>query len=314
MMFGWRKRFAGIPGIKNFSKIHPIAGLSKSEKYRVETKCGDFLLVLGDALEYTRMQKQIKWLNHLEANNIATNRVLDFGTYNSGQRCYMILSWTPGEEVETLLHNKSSLCCTQLGALSGRLLKEIHGILPECNVSEAPSLKEEMEICIAEYSKEYGLLSRYPSMETFIRFLDNNKSRAVLNTRPTLLHGDFHAKNLIYSDGKINAIDWDNGKLGNPIEDFVRNIISAEVSYHFASSLIKSYYDTNIPDDFWLLLAIYTAIHELRITKYEFESPQKKLSFVDYQHGLVLKEYCGMRSLIPNYYAKCNTKEDYYEY
>ena len=134
--------------------------------------------------------------------------------------------------------------------------------------------------------------------------LDDNKIYWAESSKPKLLHGDYHSKNIIFSEGRASVIDWVYGTVGNPIEDFVRNVISAESSKHYASALIDSYYSNNIPEEFWRTLAIYTAIHELRITKYTFTDPYWSTSFVDHQHNLVLQEYRGMKTIVPSYYAK----------
>lgn len=78
------------------------------------------------------------------------------------------------------------------------------------------------------------------------------------------------------------SIDWVFGAVGDPMQDFARNIVSAISSPLFASAQIDAYFEGAVPDSFWQVLSIYTAIHELKITKLNFKSPVKNTTFVDY--------------------------------
>lgn len=305
MMLGWKKKINEIPGLKGFTKIQPLTGLSHGNKYYVKSKTGqDMILVLGSASAQYRMQDEMRWINYLEACDMPTNRLLDFGTYDSGQGYYMLLSWIPGTDAQKLLRNESPQFCDLLGKKAGELLRKIHALPLNLEESYHPTLSEEISACIAEYSDNDVLLKKYPAMETFIRFLDDNKLYLAESSKPKLLHGDYHSKNIIFSEGNASVIDWVYGTTGNPIEDFVRNVISAETNKYYAAALIDAYYKNNISEEFWRTLAIYTAIHELRITKYDFAAPHRRISFVDYQHNLVLQEYRGMKTIVPSYYAK----------
>ena len=305
MMLGWKKKHNEIPRLKGVSKIQPLNGLSRDNKYYVKSSKGqEMILVLGNASAQYRMKESINWIKYLEACDLPTNRLLDFGTYDSGQGYYMILSWIPGTNAQELLKSGSPQICSLLGKKSGELLRKIHDVPAGFKVPYRATLSEEIGACIAEYSEDDVLFKKYPATEIFIRFLDNNKDFFSESIEPKLLHGDFHSKNIIFSEGRASVIDWVYGTAGNPIEDFVRNIISAESSKHYAAALIDSYYNNNIPEEFWRALAIYTAIHELRITKYSFTEPHLSASFVKHQHALVLQEYSEMKTVVPLYYAK----------
>lgn len=304
-MLGLKKKLKEIPGLKGLERIQPLKGLSYSNKYFVKTNKGQkMILVLGTISEQYRMKYEAQWINYLEAHDIPTNRLLDFGTYDSEQGYYMLLSWIQGTDVQKLLMNASPQFCDLLGKQSGDLLRRIHALPLNPEKPYYPTLSDEICTCIAECSKNDVLLQKYPAMETFIRFLDDNKFYVAESSNPKLLHGDFHSKNVIFSEGNTSVIDWLYGATGNPTEDFVRNVISAESNRYYASAVIDSYYKDNVPKEFWRTLAIYTAIHELRITKYTFTDSHWSTSFVNHQHNLVLQEYRGMKTIVPSYYAK----------
>ncbi len=299
------KKINEIPGLKGSVKIKPIKGLLRGNKYYVRNSAGkDMILILGDASMQYRMKDEIRWIKYFENYDIPTNRFLDFGVYDSGQRYYMMLSWIPGKDVQQLFRNESPQFCSLLGRKSGELLRRIHALPLNLEESYHATLSEEISACIAEYSGNDILLKKYPAMETFIRFLEDNKFNLADSGKQKLLHGDYHSGNIIFSEDNVSVIDWIYGTTGNPIEDFVRNVISAESNKYYASALIDGYYNNKIPEEFWRTLAIYTAIHELHITKYDFAAPRWSVSFVNHQHNLVLQEYRGMKTIVPSYYVK----------
>lgn len=305
-MLELKKKLNEIPGLKGISKIQPLKGLSHGNKYYVKSNKGqEMILVIGDASAQYRMKDEMRWINYLEVCGIPTNRLLNFGTYDSGQKFYMILSWLPGIDAQQIIRNQSYVVCNQLGKKAGELLRKIHSLPLNLDMPYYITLSEEIDACIAECSNDDLLLNKYPAMEVFIRFLDDNKGYWTTKSTPKLLHGDYHSSNVIFSKGNASVIDWFYGTIGDPIEDFVRNVISSESSKYYASSLIDSYYNDNVPEEFWGSLAIYTAIHELRITKYDFSTVSHNgISFVEHQHKLVLQEYGGMKTIVPSYYAK----------
>lgn len=305
MMLRRKIKLTEIPALKGIADIQPLKGLLDSQKYYVKRKNGqEMILVLYEDSVKSRLKEEMRWITFLEAQGIPTNRLLDFGTYNSGQGCYMILSWISGSDVQMLLRNESSKNCTLLGSKAGELLRTIHSLPIDSEISFRSSLHEEICDCINEFSANNALLKQYPAMETFLQFLYDNMHYLTGNSTPTFLHGDYHSKNIIFSGGDLSVIDWVYGTIGNPIEDFVRNVISAETSNFYAAALIDAYIKDCIPDDFWMTLAIYTAIHELRITKYNFLAPRLHNSFVKHQHNLILQQYRGMKTIIPLYYKK----------
>ena len=113
-----------------------------------------------------------------------------------------------------------------------------------------------------------------------------------------MLHGDFHAKNLIWHNKSISVIDWAYPLYGDPWEDFVRNVVSAEISPVFATSIINTYFSGNVPDEFWQYLKLYTAIQQLELCEFFSRNEQ----FVVQQHHIVLKQYDWMNNDIPIYY------------
>lgn len=183
MIFGQKRLLNNIPELKALAEIHPLAGFSCGNKYYAKTKAGqDVILILGDTSAQYCMKEEMRWINYLESCGMPTNRLLDFGAYNSGQGYYMLLSWIPGMDVQKLVRNESPQFCNSIGEKSGALLRRIHELPLDSDDLFHLTLSEQVCACIAEYSGDSELLTRFPAMDTFIRFLEDNRSCLIENS------------------------------------------------------------------------------------------------------------------------------------
>ena len=182
---------------------------------------------------------------------------IDFGTCDNGQCVYTLLSWVDGVEVEAILPNLSNAEQYNMGIESGKILQKIHTV-PSKDISDN------------WVNRYYSVIN--PRLEAYrsegIPFVGDNiilnyleSNRDLLNNRPQCHHhGDFHMGNLIQSDtGRLSIIDWhtvDFDNFGDPWYEF--NRIGIEFAA-FASGQIDGYFNHNVPDNFWRLLAYYLA-------------------------------------------------------
>jgi serine/threonine-protein kinase len=93
-------------------------------------------------------------------------------------------------------------------------------------------------------------------------FLENNR-HLLRNRSQCLRHGDFSIGNIILSGkNEVTVIDWevdDFDNYGDPWLDFTDVVWGADKSPHFASGLIKGYFENEPPYGFWELLMFYVA-------------------------------------------------------
>ena len=295
--------FRGIPGYRKFDTVRRLRGLSSEEKYYIKTKeQQEFLLKVSNIPNARKMDEEPLWLNYLESHGILTNRVLDYGSFHRHRSAYTLLSWIPGMSVSDVLNDANNDVCLQLGYKAGTLLRQIHKIKPPQRLLPQ-AMSRVIDECIFKFSCDDVSLEKYPSMNVFLDYLKKHKHIDLHEETYSILHGDFHTGNLIFYDNRICAIDWIRGACGNPIDDFVRNIVNGSENRAFASAQIDAYFDGNVPESFWLELAILTAIHELKITEFQFPDAKNGEAFVSYQHGLVVDQYNSMQLLIPKYYS-----------
>lgn len=295
--------FQGIPGYRKFESVRRLRGLSSEEKFYIKTKeQHEFLLKVSDVSHACEMDKERLWIDHLTSNGISTNCVLDYGSFCRHRKAYALLSWLPGVFVFDVLNGADNDACVRLGYMAGALLRQIHKIEPP-PISLPRALPSIIDECIFRFSHDEESLIKYPAMNVFLDYLEKHRHIDLHEETYSVLHGDFHTKNLIFHENHICAIDWICGACGNPVEDFVRNIINGSECPAYASAQIDAYFDGKVPESFWLELAILTAIHELKIADFQFLDVKSRESFVNHQHKLVLDQYNSMQTLIPKYYS-----------
>jgi aminoglycoside phosphotransferase (APT) family kinase protein len=123
--------------------------------------------------------------------------------------------------------------------LLGKTHAELHNIDPD------PLIKTLQDKGIAAY--DYGLASRFDWLRdkadtlVWIRqgvdwLLEN---RPLEPERLSVCHGDFHALNILYADGKVTGVlDWPGFAIADPVFDVANSIVLITISgKHLAASM-----------------------------------------------------------------------------
>ena len=194
--------------------------------------------------------------------NIPMCLPIEFGLCNDEKIVYSLQSFIDGDEAEKILPELSKEEQYKFGITAGEILKKIHSI-------EAPSNQElwsskfnrKATNNINKY-KKCGIFTKGDNK--FINYIEEN--RHLLDNRPQFFqHGDYHIGNMIIStEGRqLTIIDFNRFDFGDPWEEFNRVVWSAQLSTEFASGIINSYFEGNIPIEFWKLLALYISSNSL---------------------------------------------------
>lgn len=70
-------------------------------------------------------------------------------------------------------------------------------------------------------------------------------------------------------------VDFDNYDWGDPFNDFVKIALASRVdSISFSVGQIDGYFAINIPEDFWRLYSIYSAMVIFRVLFVQLKNPQ----------------------------------------
>jgi len=80
----------------------------------------------------------------------------------------------------------------------------------------------------------------------------------LLKNRPQVFHhGDYHIGNMLLTpDESVAIIDLNRMDTGDPWEEFNRIVWCSAVSPYFASGIINGYFNHQVPEEFFKLLAV----------------------------------------------------------
>lgn len=293
-----------IPLSNTFKDIQLIKkGMSGDKKYYITTNKDEHLLLrISDISEFKRKEVEYGLIRQFFALNIPMPQPIDFGVCNNNTEVYTLLSWINGEETEIIVPQLPINEQYNIGKDSGEILKKIHALTPvETNKSWKERYFSVLDERLDAFRQEGD---RFHGYKIMLEYIENN--RCLLDNRPqTYHHGDYHMGNLILSkDKKLSVIDWhtvDFENIGDPWYEF--NRIGIEYPY-FASGQIDGYFNGNVPNDFWLLLAYYLSVSSITsIVWAKYFAPDRLSSILNLNMD-ILKWFSNMKCAIPTWYTQ----------
>ncbi len=253
--------FSDISESRHWRRIEFLdKGWSADKKYSIETDDGRKLIIrLADISEYEKKKVEFNVIGMIHNLGLDISQPISFGTCAGGKMVYILLSWLEGESAERVLPKLDTQKQSDWGISAGIILKEIHSIkAPEGQPDWESRMIAKIQNKIMQYRRcGYTV----PNEEKIMRFI--NDSLQYLKNRPqTLQHGDFHPGNLILTSRKtLGIIDFNRTDYGDPWEEFVRvPAFTKNISTPFALGQIKGYFNDSVPELFFQLLALYSAI------------------------------------------------------
>ncbi len=248
-----------IPGCETFAKVEPInKGWSNEKKYYIETSDGRKLLLrIADASEFKRKQALYAMLERISELDIPMPRPVGFGLCNDNKSVYQLLTWVDGADVESTLPKISKAEQIKIGLKTGCLLRKIHSIpTPEGTEDWDNRFNRMLQSQLKEYDTKPELHCELGEM--VIEYLNNN--RAILGVRPsTCIHGDYNLGNLIIMpSGELGAIDF-SSSYGDAYWDIFKVNWRPALFPGFFSGLIRGYFDSEPPLEFWNAYTFYFA-------------------------------------------------------
>ena len=253
--------FDDIVESRHWQKVEFFAkGWSSDSKYYIETDDGRKLIIrLADISQYQRKVAEYEAIGLIHKLGIQMSRPIGFGTCANGAKVYTLLSWIEGESLEVALPLLDRQEQYDLGVAAGTILRKIHSIsAPEGQLDWELRMLAKIQKRTTEYLR---CGHRVPNEERLMSFI--NSSLHYLKDRPqTLQHGDFHPGNLILTSGKqLGIVDFNRTDYGDPWEEFARvPAFTRRISVPFAVGQINGYFSGSVPEPFFQLLALYSAI------------------------------------------------------
>ena len=187
-----------------------------------------------------------------------------------------------------------------LGLEAGRILKKIHSIpAPEGQMDWELRFNAKIDRNI-RWCRECPIKSE--GTEQFIGYI--NENRHLLAGRPqTFQHGDYHIGNMMIDcNGVLTIIDFDRDDFGDPWEEFNRIVWCAQAAPAFASGMVDGYFDGDIPEAFWKLLALYISSNTLSSLPWAIPFGEEEIQVMRNQAAEVLQWYDGMKNVVPAWY------------
>lgn len=283
--------------LKFVSKEPIRKGQSCDKKYCVATAGGDKFLLRITPEEKSQTRADMFCMQQkVAALGVPMCKPVEFGKCSEG--VYILQTWVYGQDAGQVIADLADTEQYAYGIEAGQILKTIHSI-------PAPETLPDWEIRFN--AKINHVIQRYrqcpiqvKEAENFIACIEAN--RHLLANRPQYFqHGDYQIGNMMIEDGRLVIIDFDRYDFGDPWEEFNRIIWCAQASPLFASGMVNGYFDNEIPDAFWKLLALYISSDMLSSILWEVSSGEDTLLK---QAKEVLNWYDDMQNLIPSWYSK----------
>lgn len=293
-----------VQGFDMFIKIEPVnKGWSADKKYYIETVDGKRLLLrVADISEYDRKKSEYGMMERLAALGVPMSLPVAFGVCDHGGSVYSLLTWSDGEDAETVLPTLTETEQYVLGLKSGEILRKIHSIpAPESQEEWSSRFNRKTDQKIKKY-RECGIC--FNGDAAVIEYLERN--RTFLEGRPQCYqHGDYHVGNMIISrENTLSVIDWNRPDYGDPWEEFNRIVWSATVSPYFATGQLVGYFGSKPPMEFFTLLAFYIASNTLSSIYWAIPFGQAEVDTMMKQSQDVLHWFDTMKDPIPTWYIE----------
>jgi aminoglycoside phosphotransferase (APT) family kinase protein len=197
-------------------KIEPLAASRSNLVLHVLADEGHFVLKVAEgAYRIGELWAEYTCLTDLEGGLVPVPRAESFG--RTENLAYLLREYVPGVPLSDVLGGpEGTAAFTQMT----RVLGQIH-----MHLIPGPSGEEWLESSLraAEHNMHAGVLdpNEFREGETPETMLERLRATRPVPERPCLIHGDFRAKNLIWSAGRIVAVlDWGFADVGDPYYDY----------------------------------------------------------------------------------------------
>jgi len=279
-------------------------GFSIDKKYLVTLKSKEKVLLRVRGIQYYDKQKKaFEFLQSLENTDVLAPKALELGTCEDDKSVYFIYSWLDGEDATDVIPKLSKQQQYQLGVKAGRNLRKIHelSLTSDPNSELREQYKEKLLMKVERYI-DCGI--RVDNDEKVFEYIKSNLDLLKYGNF-CVLHGDYHINNMVINeDLELGIIDFERSEYGNQLEEFDRIIWCVQASIYFATGRIDGYFENNIPEYFFPLLALYFCMAIVSSTPWAKKYGEEQVQIMVENNIKILGFYNNMELTIPIWYTK----------
>jgi len=293
-----------IPSFCQWENITiPEWGWSQDHKIRFVNNNQSLIARVSDITHYEEKKAEYDNIVRLSKININSPKPIEFGVCNGGNSVYMLLTWIDGVAVEDVISTLDASLQYELGVKAGQLLKAIHdSSVIETGTDWGYVYGKNIDETIAAYRKT-GIQINHEN--AILNYIAQNKY--LLSTRPQVIrHGDFHVGNLIIMpDNGIGVIDFDKCCPGDPWEEFGGIVWAVRLSKQFAKGQVTGYFNGQVPEEFFKLLALYIGEYALgHVVHALSHRPDERRDSIMANTDFMSAMFDNFTTHIPNWYHK----------
>lgn len=275
-------------------------GWSTDQKYKVKLEDGRFgLLRIAERPAYEAKRLEFQLVENLFGLGLPVAEPLSF--WADDLSVYTLYEWVEGQDMNEVASSLSDSVLYDLGCQSGKFLRSLHALSIDQSLRGWNSFYQaKIDNKLAAYQ---AASHSYPNGQAMIDFVQAN--RHLLEGRPIAYHhGDFHTGNfLLGRDGKLKILDFDRYDIGDPWEEFIRLIFTADLSPAFARGQVDSYFDGAIPEEFWRLMALCVTVNSLGALSWAEQVDPDQVPLMQEQAATISEWYVDFTSLVPEWYT-----------
>ena len=280
-------------------------GWSADIKYLIKDDNNNkYLLRISSIDEYEKKLVEFDYLKKLEKIGLSMCKPIEFGTCDDG--VYIILSWIEGVDAQEYILNLSNKEQYEYGIIAGKELLKIHSLNAPSNIFD---WEEKFNKKIDRKIKMYeDCPIKIDKANNLIEYINNNR-HLLKNRNLVFHHGDYHIGNMMINENKeLVIIDFNRADFGDPYEEFNRIVWCAQASSYFASGIVDGYFNNDVPEDFWRVLALYISSNTLSSIPWAIPFGKEEIEVMINQSKDVLRWYDDMNTYIPSWYKKNKSK------
>jgi len=220
-----------------------------------------------------RTQKYFEYQDFLFKNNINVAKPLETGLISYGKEVlpYVITEFLDAQSMRALLRkNRGKHTQEVLGNILGSSLRKLHSIDYSClNIPDYDHKKYYLYLCQRTVDRFLDSDFRFEGHEVYIEHI-KNADRYLPDIDKVFLHGDLNDGNiLIGNDLAPYLIDFNhfknNGRAAAGYFYIDLRIAQGPLLQFFVKSMIDSYFDNELPKDFFAVANIFNAVFLLNL-------------------------------------------------